>query len=797
MDKYEFNIKVEQIKKMVNKGDYETAMKISDTIDWRRVRNVNILSMVASIYEKNGEYQEAKDILLLAFERAPISKRLLYKLAELAIKEGNVGEAEDYYREFCDLASDDPRQYILRYLILGAKGAPVDQLIHTLEQYCNAELDEKWLYELAELYNEAGMEQLCVMTCDKIMLMFGLGKYVDKAMELKKQFAPLTESQEDLVRNRDKYEAELRAVEQEYRTGRPVVLPYPEEEVQPEEPVYEQAEDETPETYQETVYEEALPEEQAPVYEEPVYEDNVYEDTQEEYTEESCAQEQEVYEDSEYADEQAAYEEAPYGEMTEQDETSEAEDEGSEEEEEDEQEEENASVQETVYTSEPDPLRSYMHEAEAQKNLAREMSRISFEKQDYEDEPEMAQTRVLTNIRELKKGPLYAGSNHLMIEAKAPEKGLELAVKALRKIHQETGAKNQVAKITGSKLNRRGIFTISDKLTGKDLIIEQAGDMNEAILQELNQLMARDETGMNIVLIDTPERLEELHRVYPGLAKRFECIGISEPEQKKKEAAVKPVKTEERPVRKVQVHKSAAPVAPVSSVRPSEPEKRDMDIKERPVRQTKASSAVRKSAPGAEPVKKAPSPVRSVSSAVRTMESAPVRQAKAPVSGQTKEAVKERASAVRPVQEAAAGRKTPVRKADAQEAVKRQQNLHKKEEPAMRHEAPKKKAEPVKTQTRPADDGREMDIDEFAKYACQYASDIDCSISGKSMLALYERIEIMEEDGMPLTKTNAENLIEEAADRAENPSFFKRLTGLFSSKYDKEGLLILKEEHFI
>ena len=129
MDKYEFNIKVEQIKKMVNKGDYETAMKIADTIDWRRVRNVNILSMVATIYEKNGEYQEAKDILLLAFERAPIGKRLLFKLAELAIKEGSIREAEDYYREFCDLAPDDPRQYILRYMILGAKGAPVEQLI--------------------------------------------------------------------------------------------------------------------------------------------------------------------------------------------------------------------------------------------------------------------------------------------------------------------------------------------------------------------------------------------------------------------------------------------------------------------------------------------------------------------------------------------------------------------------------------------------------------------------------------------------------------------------------------------
>lgn len=223
MDKYEFNIKVEQIRKLVNKGDYETAMKISDNIDWSKVRNANLLSMVADVYEKNKEYQEAKDILLLAFERAPIGKRLLYKLTKLALKEGNVEEAEAYYREFCDLTGDDPRQQLLRYMILKQKHAPVEQLIHSLESYTSEELDEKWMYELAELYHQAGDEQRRVGMCDKIMLMFGLGKYVDKAMDLKQQYAPLTQYQMDLVENRDKYEEKLRAVERSFkgnRTGR-------------------------------------------------------------------------------------------------------------------------------------------------------------------------------------------------------------------------------------------------------------------------------------------------------------------------------------------------------------------------------------------------------------------------------------------------------------------------------------------------------------------------------------------------------------------------------------------------
>ena len=145
MDKYEFNIKVEQIKKLVNKGDYETAMKIADGIDWRRVRSTSLLASISQVYERNEEYQEAKDILLLAFERAPIGKGLLFKLTDLALREGNVSEAEAYYREFCELCGEDPRQNLLRYLILEAKQAPLEQLIVSLERSCQDELDEKWL----------------------------------------------------------------------------------------------------------------------------------------------------------------------------------------------------------------------------------------------------------------------------------------------------------------------------------------------------------------------------------------------------------------------------------------------------------------------------------------------------------------------------------------------------------------------------------------------------------------------------------------------------------------------------
>ena len=209
MDKYEFNIKVEQIKKMASERDYVTAMKIADSIDWSRVRNANLLSMVAGVYEKNNEYQEAKDILLMAFERAPVGKRLLYKLAEVSVKSGDIEEAEDFYREFVDLAPEDSRAFLLEYMILKAKGAPPAQLIHSLEQYTSQELDERWLYELAMLYARAGMGEECVRACDKITLLFGLGKYSERAMQLKQQFTELSDYQRDLVGNPEKYENKL------------------------------------------------------------------------------------------------------------------------------------------------------------------------------------------------------------------------------------------------------------------------------------------------------------------------------------------------------------------------------------------------------------------------------------------------------------------------------------------------------------------------------------------------------------------------------------------------------------
>lgn len=745
MDKYEFNIKVEQIKKLVNKSDFETAMKIADTIDWRRVRNANLLSMIASVYEKNEEYQEAKDILLIAFERAPIGKRLLYKLTQLALKQGNIQEAESYYREFCELAGDDSRQDILRYLILKAKGAPIEQLIHSLESYTSTELDEKWLYELADLYHQAGMEEQCVKTCDKIMLMFGLGQYVDKAMELKLQYAPLTKYQMDLVENRDKYEEKLRQVEQNSAAGlisqeeisvpEPAVSAIPPVEARPSAPVAPSApvNPEGAADYgQSRLGSEPHPTpipvpapdpsmlrpraaasgQTAPVYTAPAEKaEDVISGITESFNPEPA-------------------------------------------------------VSGTDVTAE-EKLVASVREAEVEASLAEEMSRISMDS--YTEEPAKTRTRVLNDVKDLKntetladktrilddirhiqaarqaeeESPVQAAGKvqpacffHMMAEARTPEKGLEIAVGALKAAHRILGAKHPVAKITGEKLNQRGILASAAKLAGKDLIVEDAGDLNDSLLEELNQLLAEDTTGMVVVLVDNSRQIDGIRKANPSLAGKFHVVTS----QEEAEEFLTLAAARKNQVQQVRQNE-------VSSQNPS-PAQETVSQSEAKAAQSTASSRVPEASPAAEP---------NYSDQAQQPTAAPSRSGGA--------------SQPAPAQE----------HSDA----------------ALQPESGAADTVPSAVSASADDENRVMDIDEFAQYCCHYASQIDCSITGKSMLALYERIEIMEEDGVALTKTAAEDLIEEAADKAEKPSLGKRITGLFSSKYDKDGLLILKEEHFI
>ena len=746
MDKYEFNIKVEQIKKLVNKGDFETAMKTADTIDWRRVRSTSLLTMISQIYEKNAEYQDAKDILLLAYERAPLGKGLLYKLTDLALRENNIQEAEAYYREFCELSGDDPRQYLLRFLILEAKDAPLEQQINSLERYCQEELDEKWLYHLAELYHQANQADDCVRICDKIMLMFGLGKYVDKAMELKLQYAPLTKYQMDLVENREKYEEKLRAVEEEYKNGT-YRKPEPEGEyLDTDEPEAEL--DDEPENEPEGQPEQAEPEEKAG----------------------------KPNAETKPADEKV----------------------------------EKAALDEDVVAS--------LHEAQAEEALAKEVSKIK--PYDEEEGASEGETRVFRNLRDLEpaeaeekseEAPIHEfeeeeetivedwdfepeeeeeeikESNHLMIEAEDPAAGLAMALDSLKKIHRELGTKHPVAKISGANLSHRGIASVAERLAGKDLVVEHAADLDDLTVEELEELMTQDETGMVVVLIDTQARLEQMHRAYPALAERFQYIGC----ENQKDDAAKLAQAREEELKRQQAQQEA------EAARKRQAE-REAEIRRQAEKEAEEKRRQQEAAARREEEERA----KAEAQALAAKEAEEARKAE-----------EDRRLAERQREELR--RQEEARRDDEPEYEDEEDHYEKDEyEPEDDYardgyrddykddykDSYKDEREDDEYSNYPEDEPEEkpskksgdMDVEEFVQYACKYASEIDCSISGKSMLALYERAEMMEEDGEPLTKTSAEDLIEEAADKAEKKSF----SGLFSSKYDKDGLLILKEKHF-
>ena len=270
MDKYEYRVKTEQMLEYVEQKQYKKAMEIADTIDWRRVKNASMLNTVSEIYECNGEYQKSRDVLFLAYDRAPGSRKVIYRLGLLALKLEDTQEASDCYEEFVKVAPRDPNQYILKYKILKTQGADLEEQIRALEDFKKSEYVEKWAYELALLYHEAGMTAKCLEECDDLILWFSEGKYVYQAMELKMKYKPLTPLQQE------KYDS---------RPGG----------VRPE-PAFdeEDAESEEEDMPEESAAEEAVEEEKAYEAEPEEVAEETYETEPEEVTEEAV--EQEVYE---------------------------------------------------------------------------------------------------------------------------------------------------------------------------------------------------------------------------------------------------------------------------------------------------------------------------------------------------------------------------------------------------------------------------------------------------------------------------------------------------------------------
>ena len=307
MDKYEYRVKTEQMLDHLEKKEYQQAKEIADGIDWRRVKNASMLNTVSEIYEYNGEFKKGRDILFLAFDRAPGSRKIVYRLGTLALKIKDIREATDCYEEFVKLAPKDPNQYILKYKILRTQGASLTDQITALEEFKKAEYIEKWAYELAKLYDEAGMTAECLEECDDLILWFSEGKYVYLAMELKMKYKPLTPLQQEKYDSRPgavkkkpepekQPESTLEEVddENEYNEGTEETVDVQEEPVR--EPVTERVDEsevqeippqEVP--MQETVVQEEIPQEvpmQETIVQEEIPQEEIVEEAAEEVVEE-------------------------------------------------------------------------------------------------------------------------------------------------------------------------------------------------------------------------------------------------------------------------------------------------------------------------------------------------------------------------------------------------------------------------------------------------------------------------------------------------------------------------------
>lgn len=703
MDKYEFNIKAEQMRKMAEQGDYKTAMQIADTIDWRRVRNANLLSYVADIYEHNSEYEEAKDILLLAFERAPVGKRFLYKLAEISVKAGDLQDAQEFYHEFCEMSPDDSRQFLLRYLILKAKGASAEQLIAPLEEYTSLEVDEEWLYTLAKLYSEAGCEDACVRTCDKIMLLFGLGQYVDKAMELKLQYRSLSKEQMDLVENRSKYEEKLRKVSEEYADtdGNLVEAQSPvvKAEVDAELAAETQSEG-TTDTITTPLSEDVQPssEESATIYQKSA---------------EANAGDQPAYTTA--ADSMAA-----------------------------------ATTVSTAAVTDPIVASSTSAQGAAQTS-----------NHDMQCAAADAVKAIQSAVHKIPQKEEELHNYHMIIEAKTRADGLKIAIDEIKYFHDLYGFNFKVAKTDATRLNERGFAAFVPKIAGKDLIVENAGALTYDVVDEISDYIDTLTDSSSVVLVDVMDHFDRMAEDRPLFIKKFDLVSDIEEEE---DELVEDVDLD-APVQADAAVENEETAASMTVQKPSPAASFSEDRTPVPLHGTENRGA------------EADAPDKYVDTSA-----VPVAAAASTVDSAYAESQKNQ------VDSAADAVDYPAETADAdgddEEALT--------EEGADAAGNAAAQEEPL-----PGDYYQEMSVEDFANYAQQYAREIDCVLVGKTVLALYERIEMMQEDGVELTKESAEELIEEAADKAEAPSLGKKLTGMFHPKYDKENRLILREDNFI
>ncbi len=866
MDKYEFNFKMEQLKKLIHEEDYSTALKIVDSIDWNRVRNTNLLTMAATVYEKNGRLGYAKEILLRALDRAPVGKRILYKLVEIAVEMKSLEEAEDYYYEFRQADPKDLGNYILQYMILKARNAPYDRQIQVLELYCEADPDEKWLYELVLAYEKAGMTQDCVRTCDRIALLYGDSDYAVKALNVKKNYANLSMEQQALMSKRSNVPPMYGSYDQRTFSGGGYGQDaYP--NGNPAKNTYARGTDiAANERYGGDTYGGAGAPAKNDMYqqyglmEEPDIStvSALRQESVEEYEDrnadaDAAVRNSDALAAARYADEDAYFE--AYVRKLEQNEREAA------------QAQpvrqtvfvdaaraaetvrEPVRVENTAYTGpEPADRTAGANTSSADESFAAgnpdavsdEGTQMAFDfgtgapkvvekpEEDLSAEEKSIQPdsngaqEVIGAIGSAAADTANAGLKAAAISdavsmtagamaAAGAGAGISMAggsaIAAVEAALNGTAERAAAARDEDLRQPAQKAFSISGEsvnpqmtanegdtfkrtaqvMSGTDIqgkpadterpkaapapdqkfhMIIEAKTVQEGINIAVDELKRIHDTyGLtNTVSKTTAEKLNEIGLTDAVIAKVrgrdlvIECAGKLKKEMI--EELYDFIRFDQSGTNVILIDTPEG-LDKIEDVRPEFFDVCDYvsDINDKEYAETAGKNAE---------------------------------------TYQEDEYIDE-----------------PYEDEDIDDDYDVDEPYEDEEEPDRGEYEPKDRYTEKKSSSKkrsigkvkekfsnvkniePEDSDSEMEIDDFAQYCTQYATSIDCSITGKSMLALYERIELMEEEGIPLTKKSAEDLIEEAADKAEKPPIGKRISGMFQSKYDKNGCLILKEDDFI
>ncbi len=746
MDKFEYNIKVEKIKKLVDSRDFETAAEVADGIDWKRVKDTRTLSVISMIYERNRRYTDAKNILMLLYENGPGGRRLIYKLTELAAKERNFDEAEMFYREYTELAPGDRGAYTLRYEILAAQNAPLAEQIEILEAYIKKEFDERWSYELARLYHKAGRKDACVKICDDIILWFSVGPYVERAARLKALYEPLTPDQEEKVKNQDKYEAQLRQIAEEYEIRAEKKI----EEAQVRKEMRREAEAQTAVT----VVDDIINPEELRFGDNPV---NSGEPSSEDTLvnlAEPISGENTVYEDEDAKSMTVETEqEGDMGKMNQTNEMNFAEDQtlnddvmrsgdagrtdGEPEQAADvfiAEPEKKEAASERTYNMNPEESGGMQETAGGNWESDVEEVILNFNRE--------LNAGIDENVQEKRESGMVQGL--LYVSAPGTDRGMEYATEAIKELHRMEGKKaNKVARITGTKLNLLGFGNSISKLNGADLVIVEAALLSDMTLMEILRTTQKKDLQNIVVFVDTAEGIERLDARAKEIMVEV-LYRIEQEERARKEAS----RIQIRPVMMPEQSMIQAKFAEEELAASAEPDLLDLDSQ-------------------------IPDPV---------VQPVIVEQPYSRFS----EAVQPRygaADAVQPPYQAVSAGIDPEKIKENLVSVA-EDMVYQDEE--MRQAA----SEPVREKRQGM--ASELSVPAFVAKIKEYAEELDCVIEEIAGLAIYALADKYSEEGEILNDDLAREVTEAAVIRADK----RGLGGLFSSKYDKEGRLILKEAHF-